>query len=410
MNTFKEQIIENQEYIKNLELIQRNIKFDYEILNLNKIISFIWPRRAWKTFFMFQIIKFLISSSKLNYNQIVFFDFSEYVWQEFDFDKLLQGFYDSYPDLEPFFIFDEIQEISNFRQWVLKLFNKWYKVFISWSNSKMLSSELSTHFSWRNIEYKIFPLSFLEYLTFQNFTPYKNMTVKQKWVVNNMFMSYLNYGSYPEIALVRNDNLKLSILQNYMDIIIYKDLKQRYNVSNEYVLKYLIKKVVLSNTKDLNISKIFNELKSQNVEVSKNTLYNYLEYLENIFYIKKLHNFFTPNGSLKVFLIDWWFWNIFKEHDLWKKLENIIFIHLYKNNSNIYFERGKKEIDFFIELTNTHIQVVYELNLENYKRELDVFKTIEWEKILIYFQNLLNENILKNYSDVKFINVVEYLI
>ncbi len=409
MNTFKEQIIENQEYIKNLELIQREIKFDYEVLNLNKIISFIWPRRAGKTFYMFQVIKSLVFSWELSYDQVVFFDFSEYVWQEFDFDTLLQNFYDLYPNLEPFFIFDEIQEVSNFRQWVLKLFNKWYKVFMSGSNSKMLSSELSTHFSWRNIEYKIFPLSFWEYVSFQNFIPYPHMTIKQKWVINNMFMSYLNYGSYPEIALARNENLKLSILQNYMDIIIYKDLKQRYSISNEYVLKYLIKKVVLSNTKDFNISKIFNELKSQNIEVSKNTLYNYLEYLENIFFVKKLHNFFTPNGSVKVFLLDWWFSHLFKEHDLWKKLENLIYMHLYKSNSNIYFERGKKEIDFFIESKNTHIQVVYELNLENYKRELDVFQSVEWKKVLIYFQNVLNENILKNYSDVQFVNVVEYL-
>lgn len=407
---YKEIIIENQDYIKKLDLIQRDIRFDYDLLSINKIISFIWPRRAWKTFFMFQIIKSLVLSWKINLSQVVFFDFSEQAGLEFDFDKLLQNFYDLYPDSEPFFVFDEIQEINNFRTWVLKLFNKWFKIFLSWSNSKMLSSELSTHFWGRNIEYKILPLSFNEYLKFQNFTPYKNMTIKQKWFVNNMFLSYLNFGSYPEIALAKNENLKLSILQNYLEIIIYKDLKQRYNISNEYVLKYLIKKVILSNTKDLNISKIFNELKSMQIEVSKNTLYNYLEYLENIFFMKKLHNFFTPNWNIKTFLIDWWFSSLFKEYDLWKKLENMIFINLLSKYNLVYFERWKKEIDFFIETNNMHIQVVYQLNFENYKRELDVFKDIEGNKILIYFENYLSENILQKYTDIKFVNVIDYLL
>mgnify|MGYP001474773863 CR=1 FL=1 len=131
------------------------------------------------------------------------------------------------------------------------------------------------------------------------------MTYKESGKLRNLFQNYLDYGAYPEIALAPNENLKLSILKNYFDILIYKDLKERYSISNEYVLRYLLKKAILSNTKDFNINKIFNELKSQNVEVSKNTLYNYVEYTKNIFFLDKLTNYHSPTGASKVFLIDW---------------------------------------------------------------------------------------------------------
>jgi ABC-type uncharacterized transport system fused permease/ATPase subunit len=109
-------------------------------------------------------------------------------------------------------------------------------------------------------------------------------------------------------------------------------------------------------------------------------------------------------------LIDWWFWNIYRENDLWKKLENIVFMELIRNYWKIYFERWKMEIDFFIESKNKHIQVVYELNLENYKRELWSFEWVFWEKILLYFENNLDKNILEKYKDVKFTQIIDYLI
>lgn len=406
---FKQTIIENQAKIKEIKLIKRDISFDFDILKLNKIVSFVWPRRAWKTFFMYQLIQEMIKKSFVKLEQIVFLDFVEFNKKDFDFDLLLENFYELFPNLEPIFIFDEVQEINNFRAWILKLFNKWFKIFITWSNSNLLSSELSTHFSWRNIEYMIYPLSFTDFCKFNNFEIAKNMTINQKWALKNLFSTYLDYWAFPELALTNNENLKKSILQNYFDIIIYKDLKERYKIENEYVMKYLTKKMILSDTKDININKIFNELKSQNVEVSKNTLYNYLEYLINIFFIEKLYNFYTPTWTTKVFLIDWGFLNIYNENDLWKKLENLVFIILKNKYKNIHFLRGKKEIDFFVESENHFLQVVYNLNLENSKRELSPFESINWKKTVIYYENNLTDEDMKRYNDIEYINIFDFL-
>ncbi len=407
---FKDLIIENQAKIKNIQLIKRDIFFEFDILKLNKIVSFVWPRRAWKTFFMYQLIQELVERKNITFEQVVFIDFAEFYKKDFEFEILLENFYELFPNIEPFFVFDEIQEINNFRAGILRLFNKWLKIFVTWSNSNLLSSELSTHFSWRNIEYSVFPLSFSDFCKFNNFEVKKNLTIKEKWNLKNIFWTYLKYWAFPELALTNNDNLKSSILQNYFDIIIYKDLKERYKVENEFALKYLIKKIVLSNTKDINISKVFNELKSQNISISKNTLHNYFEYFVNIFFISKLHNFYSPTWILKSFLIDWGFMTIYGENDLWKKLENCVFVFLKSKYKNIFFLRKNKEIDFFIEKENIYIQVVYELNLENYKRELDAFWSIEGKKQLIYYQNNLEKSILEKYSQIEFLHIFDLIL
>ncbi len=103
----------------------------------------------------------------------------------------------------------------------------------------------------------------------------------------------LLYGTFPELVLSTNENFRENILKDYLDILIYKDLLERYKIENEFVVRYLIKRLVSSNTKQVNINKIYNDLKSLNVKVGKTSLYNNLVYLENIFFIKQIPNYFS---------------------------------------------------------------------------------------------------------------------
>ena len=191
-------------------------------------------------------------------------------------------------------------------------------------------------------------------------------------------MEYITYGWYPEICILESENLKFNLLKNYFDILLYKDLIERYNVENEYVIRYLLKVLLLSNTKEISINKTFNELKSKNIEVSKNTLYNYLEYAENIFFIKKLYNLYSPKGFYKTFLYDVWFTFLSKnQQDLWKNLENLVFIDLLRQGKQVYYKKTKSEIDFYLKDDDINIQVCYELDENNYKRE--VLALAKWE-------------------------------
>lgn len=400
---FKQKILDNQERIKNISLVKREINFDSEILWLNKIISFVWPRRAWKTYFMYQVAKDLIEKWKLSYEEIVFLDFSEILQKKVDFEKILENFLEIYPDKKPFFIFDEVQDVENFREWIISLFNKWYKIFISWSNAKLLSQEISTEFRWRNFEIFILPLSFKEFFKFKN----SELSEKIEWknfysthenaLIKNLFKEFLKYWAYPEIALIENIQLKEWIIKDYFNLLVYKDLKERYKIDNDFALKYLVSEIAKNIWKEFSVNSIFTSLKSQWIKIWKDTLYNYLIYLENIFFSKKISNIFSPNWASKNYLFDLSFWEIFDNSENFeKKFENAVFLEILRKSkinwleSEIYFKKIlTKEINFFDKINNCDISVKYQLEKKSKSSEKiikSLEKSEEKNKKIIYFE------------------------
>ena len=406
MNNNKRLILRGQEKIEGVEVLKRDIKFNFEFLELNKIISFIWPRRAWKTYFMFSILKKLIFDKKINLKQIVFIDFTSFLYNDFSVEKLLEDFFELYPNEKPFFIFDEIQELENFNKIVMYLFNSWYKIFLSWSNSKLLSSELSTIFRWRTIDINIFPLKFKEFLYFKNIIKTDFYTEKDIWLLKNTIWEFLQFWSYPEIALSKNKETKYELIKWYFNLLLYKDLLERYWIENEYAIKYIIRKLLLWVTKEFNINKIFNELKSQNIKIWKQTIYNYLEYLKEIFFIKEVVDEFKK-GSKKFFFYDIWYNNISLLENLWQRFENIVFLELYiKYKKVIYRKTNFYEIDFIIPDKSTAIQVCYDLNDNNIEREVIFLKESNFEKnYLVYFNKQKDYQI----NWIQIINFIEFV-
>ena len=388
---FKEEIIKNQKKIaKEINVISRNIVFDKELLKLNKIISFVGPRRAGKTYYMYQILHELMNAWLLKIEQVVFIDFSEFINLELDTKQLLEDYTTLYPDLEPFFVFDEAQEIKNFRTSILTLFNDWYKIFLSGSNSKILSSELTTHLRGRDYQYFIYPLSFEEFLKFKKIQLPKYSTAIDKWKLNSLFTEYMEYGAYPEIAIINDKIIKKNVIKNYFEILLYKDLIERYGIENEYVIKYLIQKILQWYTKETSINKIHNELKSKNIEIWKNTLYNYFEYLENIFFIFRLKNYHSLNGQQKAYLWDTSFANIlWKEFNKGQSFENMVYLQLKRTYwDDVYSLKNWHEIDFYIASQDLAIQVCYKIDETNKKRETTpLVKSKHKNNKIIVFEN-----------------------
>ncbi|MDQ7009800.1 MAG: DUF4143 domain-containing protein, partial [Candidatus Gracilibacteria bacterium] len=150
--------------------------------------------------------------------------------------------------------------------------------------------------------------------------------------------------------------------------------------------------------KQVNINKIYNELKSQNIKIGKTTLYEYYQYIKNIFYIFEVENYFSQKGSKECFLYNLGFNKLLgNKLNYGQSFENLIFIELKKKYDKIYYKKNGSEIDFFIEEKKINIQVCYELNLSNLQREIKPFLKSEGENILIYnsIENGLNipENI-----------------
>jgi len=388
---FKKEILENQRRIKELNLIKRN--FDLaeieSIFKLNKIISFIWSRRAGKTFLTFQVIKEFIDKKIIELEDVVYIDFSWVIKKDLDLEIIENSFFELFPDKKPFFIFDEIQELDNFSEKLIKILNKWYKILITWSNAHLLSKEISTILRWKVYTKEIFPLDFKEYLKFKNIDFSERGLILNISKYKNEFINFLKWWWFPEIVLTENDFVKQNILKTYFDVMIYKDLQDRYKIKNDFALNFFIKRVLTTYTKELNINKIFNELKSQGIKIWKDSLYNFYEYLHNIYLLEPLNNFWAKIKWLKKnYLIDVSFSNLIWNDDFWQRFENFVFLELRKKYSEIYFLSNSYEIDFYIPSENKFIQVVYNLNYENLERETKNLLKQEWEKVLIYFEKV----------------------
>jgi len=384
---FKQIIIDNQDKINNLQIINRDYAFQKELLKLNKIVSFVWPRRVGKTFLMLQFVQDLIKDQDVKKSQIIFLNFAIRKWEKINPQDLLDSYFEINLSDEPFLVLDEIQDITNFIEFVLFFYDKWYKIFISGNNSSLLSSELSTVFGGRVFQYNILPLTFREVLWFANINIKKNRTSQEKWELKNILKNCIYYWTFPEIVLTKDVFLKETILRDYLDIIVYKDILERYKIDNEIALRFFVKRILAWNTKNLSINKIFNDLKSSWIVVWNNSLYNYFGYLENIFFCKSISNLYNPKWQKKSYVYNLWYCKLFdpkKEYSSW--FENFVLLHLLKQNHEIKYKSDKQEVDFHLS-DNTDIQVCRELHDDNFARETYFGEGETTNQKLIFVEN-----------------------
>ena len=366
-----EKIIQQQQKLQKTHYIPRDRIFEKDILKLHKIISIVWPRRSGKTTYMIQIINELIQADILSRSQVVYIDFNDHIGGDFDFEQLLQHYKTILHDQHPIFFFDEIQEVDNMRSGIFFLYNLWYQVFITGSNSKILSSELSTHFRGKWYEIPLWNLSFKEYCIFL-WLSMQSLSYDDQWTLLYHFRQYIARWWYPEIVLAHdNETLKTNIIKTYMDIMIYKDLMERYKINNELILKYTIQKIIKSNTKQININKLYNECKSLWIKWDKNMFYHIVDHLQSVFFISLLTQQYKPQWFKKSYLIDTVYQTIYDStsDNFGQKFESTIYQHLLKWNQKIYYQKNTEwEIDFMLD-SGCKIQVCRERNDENNQRE-----------------------------------------
>jgi predicted AAA+ superfamily ATPase len=142
---------------------------------------------------MLSIVQQLVQSGKISREQVVFIDFTLHENEIIDPNLLLQEYYELYPDKQPFFVFDEIQEIANFKEFILTLFIQHHKIFLSGSNSKLLSSELSTQLRGRVYEFQVQPLIAQEILSFHNIARKEHYSTLELAEINRLFQKVFQF-------------------------------------------------------------------------------------------------------------------------------------------------------------------------------------------------------------------------
>ena len=305
-----------------------------------------------------------------------------------NFDEILQAYREMFPHIaikDVYMFFDEIQLIEGWELFVLRVYKNYCKhIFVTGSTAKMLSEEMASALRGWPDEYREYPLSFSEYLRFKNIEA-NRYTEEGKAVLASAFRAYCEEGGFPEVVLATAKSEKIKILQSYFNTMLFRDMMEHYNIGTpSSVVRYFLKRVMNNLTKPTSVNNIYNDIKSQGLKVSKDSLYLWLDYACNIFLLRKVEKYDKSmvkqrSASAKYYVADIALRNAVllpESEDDGKALENVVYLNLERSlgeEDRVFYYKDSKECDFVVqrgEHVAELIQVCWALNEENIEREV----------------------------------------
>lgn len=305
---------------------------------------------------------------------------------------------------------DEIQDIENFEKAIRSLQAKGeHDIYITGSNAFLLSGELATYLSGRYIEFKIFGLTYNEFLTFHQL-PDSQET----------FLKYLRYGGLPYLININlTDELVFDYLRNIYAAILFKDIVARHNIRNVSLLENLVSYVADNVGNLLSAKSISDFLKSQKIKVTPNVILSYLSFLEQAFFILKVNReelrgkkifeigqkYYLEDLGLRHSLLG------YRTSDIGKILENIVYLHLVIAGYQVSVGKFQnKEIDFVCTRGDEkiYVQVAYLIADEATRRR-------EFGNLELAYDNhpkfvvSLDENASGNVAGIKHVHIREFI-
>lgn len=358
-STIKKIILENQERIPDLSVVKRS----YSVEPLANYI-FTGQRRAGKTFFMYSLMQDMVKQGQ-SIEEILYINFEDerLIGMDVgDLDSIIESYRELFSHKHILF-FDEIQNITGWQKFARRLADSGFQIYITGSNSEMLSNEMASTLGGRFMVMEIGTLSFKEYLNFNGVDISDNIGFSpDRFEVIRLFDKYFAEGGFPELLKF---NEKKEYLSSIFQKVFLGDIIARYQLRNPQALRLLIKKLAESTMDEVSYSRMRNIIVSAGFPVGTNTVIEYINFLENSFLINTLLNsnakisireskkkyYFRDNGILSLFLIE----------PASFQLETLVFNHLRLNyGSNLFYFRNGFEVDFFIPGEEL-IQVCYSL-------------------------------------------------
>jgi len=333
--------------IKNL----KNRDFDVDSLiqkKRNKIITLTGFRRVGKTYLLF------LAMEKIKNEFFVYFNFEDERLPEKTevLTELIYAIEELYTEQPSYLFFDEIHIIPGWGKFLRRILDKEYRIFITGSSSKLGLKEIPTELRGRTINYTLFPLSFQEYLNFKEVETDKLLALKEI-EIKRIFLEYLTFGGFPEIYNAGEIERK-EVIQEYFRTLVQRDLIERFNIREDALLNDTVK--LLLNSQTVSISKLTKTLLSMGYRCSKNTISNYISYLEKSFFLFQVM-YYSRNVKdqmqypRKIYLID----NGFLKYLALRPgesriLENVVAVELKRRGFEFFYWRSSKgeEIDFLI--------------------------------------------------------------
>lgn len=397
--------------------------------NTNQIIVITGARRSGKSYIMRGFAKKLISEG-ISKDNILFINFEDPRFYKLD-TKLLQKIYETYLESlnpkGPIYIFlDEIQEIPEWEKWVRTIHElKKANLIISGSNARLLSHELSTLITGRHVDITVFPLSFKEFLSFNNLEIKNNLDfVNKKIDINRLLSEYFEYGSFPEVVLAGS---KKQILLAYFEDLLNKDLIRRYKIRKTGKIKEL----AIYYLSNISTPSTYNSLKKQ-LLLTTDTIEKFSDYIESIYLIFFLKRFSfklmeQEKSPRKTYAIDVGLSNQVGFRfslNTGRMAENLVFLELLRKKSLnpemelFYFKNERhQEVDFVIKeylKVKSLIQVCWNIeDLKTKKREINSLiaglEDLNLKEGLVITEDYENVEYYKDF-EIKFIPLYKWLL
>jgi hypothetical protein len=405
-----------------MKVIERDLKLP----ETKKIISLVGSRRSGKTFYFYQLINEAVEAAKTSKDRVVYINFEDdrlLPLEIADLNDLLEAYYELYPSNKGksiYFFFDEIQNIKNWEVFVRRLNDKERaKVFVTGSSSKLLSKEIATALRGRTLAFKLFPLSFKEFLRFKKIEVEKDFEYSSaRFKIKKAFEEYLEFGGFPEVALEKQITLKHKILNNYFELFIYRDLVERFSIRNTVLLKNLTKFLITNLSTIFSINAYYRSV-SKEMAVGKDTILEYVSYLEdiNLIYLLPVFSYSVKKQQLnpkKVYCVDNGLRNAvaFKfSKDEGKLAENVVFIELKRKEREIFYWKNKNEVDFIIKNANGSLEAInVSYSNEINEREIKGLKEFKKEFKKTKRLTLITKDIEKKENGINFIPLWKWLL
>ncbi len=368
-------------------------------------------RRSGKSVILEQIIDEL-KFKKIDEQHIIYINFEFIEFEDLtDYKELNKYVKEKIKDEKMYYLFfDEIQNVENFEKVINSLrASKKVSIFITGSNSRLLSDELSTVLSGRYVNFRINPLSYKEVLELKG----------NKKSTDEIFEDYMKWGSLPNRFEFKKEESIKNYLYGVFDSIILRDVVERLKIRDTSLFNLILQYVIDTIGREFSAENIMNFLKNEGRDVSTLTIYSYLDALCKALLIRKVYRYDIHGKAVlktlnKYYVTDLGIAQIKNskiEIDKCYAIENIVYNDLIIKGYDVYTGKTKKgEIDFVATKPNEkiYIQVAYSIPNEDTKnREFGAFKAIDdnYPKYVITLDKLRYE-----YEGIKHVNLIDFLL
>lgn len=407
------------EIINNLyprEKYLAKIRGFYHECEIIKVLSGV--RRCGKSSIMNLIMNELLKDG-VSKDNILYFNLDKKPYENVktpeELDELILKY--SFVKGKKYLFIDEVQNVKGFE----KVINAWreernYSIFITGSNSYLLSGELATKLTGRYIEFNILPLSFDEYLDMKKFYG-KEVSIDE----TDELRTYILEGGFPYVLNLNSINDKRRYVQNLINEIFEKDIRRRVKIRNRSVFDAVLKYIINNFGSTTNIQSIVNDFKKNGVSIKRETVNRYIEVLINAKIIMPCERFDMKSrrsliNEKKYYLSDLSFFyalNTDNRINYGPALENVIYIYASSKDYSISVGKiGKLECDFILrdnEMNYSYVQVAYTIlaSKETEDREYRSLESITWDNYPKYLLTL--DKFLQKRNGIIHANLIDFV-